>query len=82
MKDLGNSDGWNVGEYCLNLNPSSSWATNQKYLQNVMNSNKPIRDASAKIQDAGGFLQKERDHLTANGWVLDSLTGYWNPPGL
>jgi hypothetical protein len=56
----------------------AEWAVNQSKLQNVMNLNKPIRDASP-LSDVGGFyLNRERGFLQSSGWTYQN--GYWTPP--
>lgn len=54
------------------------WAVNRAKLQNVMNLNLPIRDASP-LSDLGGlYLNSERWLTTESGWLYRN--GSWIPP--
>ncbi len=58
------------GEYTLNLpwlrNEALDWAQNQQALQRAMNIGNPIREANPNA--LGGWLQRERDFLSSQGW--------------
>jgi hypothetical protein len=58
------------GEYTLNLpwlrNEALDWAQNQQALQRAMNIGNPIREANPNA--LGGWLQRERDFMSSQGW--------------
>ena len=56
----------------------AEWAVNQAKLQNVMNLNLPIRDASSLLDTGGFYLNNERSMLQSAGWNYRG--GYWVPP--
>lgn len=74
------------GEYTLGwferettrFSMGAEWAVNRAKLQNVMNLNLPIRDASSIMDTGGAYLNNERWMLKAAGWIYRS--GYWTPP--
>ena len=56
----------------------AEWAVNQAKLQNVMNLNLPIRDASSLLDTGGFYLNRERGMLQSAGWNYQG--GFWVPP--
>jgi RHS repeat-associated protein len=56
----------------------AEWSVNQAKLQNVMNLNLPIRDASSLLDTGGFYLNNERSMLQSAGWNYQG--GYWVPP--
>ncbi len=67
------------GERVLDLpDRPITWAENEAGLKIAMAEGQPIRDGSPT--QTGGYLQKERECLTQNGWKYDPETGNWNPP--
>jgi RHS repeat-associated protein len=82
VKDLNNLD---KGEKSLldrlpdQGNPKSNWQQNSRVLRLEMSRGNPIRDASPG-DNAGQFLNAERNLLSDRGWTLDPKTNYWNPP--
>jgi hypothetical protein len=83
--DLSAPGALGVAEYRLGwfsvqgtLGMDAEWAVNQAKLQNVMNLNLPIRDASSLLNTGGFYLNNERGLLQSSGWNYQS--GYWVPP--
>ena len=72
------------GEYTLNLpnlgNTELNWAQNQQALERAMSIGNPIREANPLA--SGGFLQRERDFLDAQGWQRVQQGGdfFWVKP--
>ena len=60
-------------------NHQATWKENSRVLRQEMAKNQPIRDASPG-DDAGRFLNAERNLLKNHGWTFDPQTNYWNPP--
>jgi hypothetical protein len=56
----------------------AEWSVNQMKLQNVMNLNLPIRDASSLLDTGGFYLNQERGLLQSAGWTYQG--GSWLPP--
>jgi ribosomal protein S11 len=81
MQDLAKTTGWREGDFTLNLPKlppgSERWAQNARELQYYIDKGKPIRDVSPN--QAGGFLDRERALLRANGWKYDPETHLWSP---
>jgi hypothetical protein len=74
------------GEYTLNLpylrNEALDWAQNQQALQRAMNIGNPIREANPNA--LGGWLQRERDFMSSQGWqrAPQGSDVFWTkPPG-
>ena len=74
------------GEYTLNLpylrNEALDWAQNQQALQRAMNIGNPIREANPNA--LGGWLQRERDFMSSQGWqrTPQGSDVFWTkPPG-
>jgi RHS repeat-associated protein len=69
------------GEYKLNLpnlgSEALNWEQNLQQLQKAMSIGNPIREVNP--QAVGGFLQRERDALSASGWQRIQQNGgtYW-----
>jgi RHS repeat-associated protein len=83
--DLAKPGALAVGEYKLGWmsvqktsGMEAEWAINQGKLQNAMNLNKPIRDASPLSDIDGFYLNRERGFLQSSGWNYQN--GYWLPP--
>ena len=80
------------GEYTLNLPNITTegmsaeqaeavlWAQNEQQIQKAISIGNPIREANPDA--VGGFLQKERDTLSASGWQRVQQNGgtYWVKP--
>ena len=74
------------GEYTFNLpylrNEALDWAQNQQALQRAMNIGNPIREANPNA--LGGWLQRERDFISLQGWqrTPQGSDVFWGkPPG-
>jgi len=59
--------------------PKANWLRNSGVLRQEMDRGLPIRDASIG-DNAGAFLNAERNLLQSHGWTFDWTTGYWKPP--
>ncbi len=64
---------------------AANWAQNSSVLRSIIRMGRPIRDASAHLDDSHpdvvhSFLRMERNLLRNQGWTFDRSTGYWYPP--
>jgi len=81
--DLSAPGALGAGEYKLGwfsvqkTSMEAEWAVNRAKLQNVMNQNLPIRDASPLSDVDGFYLNRERDLLRSSRWTYQN--GYWIP---
>ncbi len=88
-EQTGKSTGWKAGDYMLHLpnkgTPALNWKANYGALRSEMNLGKPIFDSyrlpNGNLIPTGGFLNAERSILQGRGWLYNSGSGAWMPPG-
>jgi hypothetical protein len=88
-EQTGKSTGWKAGDYMLHLpnkgTPALNWKANYGALRSEMNLGKPIFDSyrlpNGNLIPTGGFLNAERSILQGRGWIYNSGSGAWMPPG-
>lgn len=81
--------GWKAGDYMLHLpnkgTPALNWKANYGALRREMGLGKPIFDSyrlpNGNLIPTGGFLNAERSILQGRGWIYNSSSGAWLPPG-
>ncbi len=81
--------GWKAGDYMLHLpnkgTPKLNWQANYRALRREMGLGKPIFDSyrlpDGNLIPTGGFLNAERSVLQGRGWIFNSGSGAWMPPG-
>jgi len=81
--------GWKAGDYMLHLpnkgTPALNWKANYGALRSEMGLGKPIFDSyrlpNGNLIPTGGFLNAERSILQGRGWIYNSGSGAWMPPG-
>jgi len=65
--------------------PALNWKANYGALRSEMNLGKPIFDSyrlpNGNLIPTGGFLNAERSILQGRGWIYNSGSGAWMPPG-
>lgn len=87
------AEGWQEGDYFLNLpdqgSEAANWAQNESALQSVIDEGNPIYDSyvdpstGEQIQTSpDSFLGRERGLLEGQGWQFNPNTGAYHPPGL